>query len=71
MTAEYFNNAFLSGVPDLTKVDTQLEFAWGDGLITNEAGNFVSAHWYGKLLAPASEPFTFTLNGDEGFRLYF
>ena len=54
----------------MTKVDTQLEFAWGDGLITNEAGNFVSAHWYGKLLAPASEPFTFTLNGDEGFRLY-
>lgn len=30
----------------------------------------MSAHWYGKLLSPASEPFTFTLNGDEGFRLY-
>jgi len=26
--AEYFNNAFLSGVPILTKVDSSLEFDW-------------------------------------------
>jgi beta-glucosidase len=68
--AEYFNNAFLSGVPILTKVDNSVDFDWLDGMITSEAGDFVSAHLYGKLLAPSSEEFIFTLNGDDGFRLY-
>jgi hypothetical protein len=68
--AEYFNNAFLSGVPTLTKVDHSLDFDWSDGMITAEAGDFVSAHWYGKLKAPISEDFTFVLTGDEGFRFF-
>ena len=67
--AEYFNNAFLEGIPALTRVDSKLNFTeWHDGLITAESGDFVSAHWYGKLLAPATEDFTFILNGDDGFR---
>lgn len=70
LSAEYFNNAFLSGVPTLTKVDTVLNFDWLDGMITPEAGKFVSAHWNGKLLAPRTEDFTFLLNGDDGFRLW-
>ena len=32
--AEYFNNAFLSGVPVLTKVDNILRFDWSDKLVT-------------------------------------
>lgn len=32
--AEYFNNAFLSGVPTLTKVDNILRFDWSDKLVT-------------------------------------
>jgi hypothetical protein len=68
--AEYFNNAFLSDSPTLTKVDHKLDFNWSDGMLTPEAGDFVSVHWYGKLLAPKSEPYTFVLKGDEGFRLY-
>jgi beta-glucosidase len=70
LNAQYFNNAFLSGSPTLTKVDHQLHFEWDLGMLTPEAGDFVSAHWYGKLLAPKSEPYTFVLMGDEGFRLY-
>ena len=68
--AEYFNNAFLSGIPTLTKIDNEISFNWNYGLITPEAGNFVSAHWYGKLLAPTSEDFTFLLQGDFGFRFF-
>lgn len=68
--AEYFNNAFLSGVPTLTKVDNILSFNWSDSLVTPEAGDYVSVHWYGKLLAPYSEDFTFILQGDDGFRFY-
>jgi hypothetical protein len=39
-------------------------------MITPEAGDVVSVHWYGKLLAPTSETFTFVLSGDEGFRMF-
>jgi len=67
--AEYFNNAFLEGVPALTRVDSKLNFTeWKDGLITAQAGDYVSAHWHGKLLAPSTEDITFILNGDDGFR---
>lgn len=68
--AEYFNNAFLNGVPTLTKVDNIMNFNWSTGLITPQAGNFISIQWFGKLLAPYSEEFTFILQGDDGFRFY-
>lgn len=32
--AEYFNNAFLSGVPTLTKVDNIMNFNWSGSLVT-------------------------------------
>lgn len=69
--AEYFNNAFLDGVPTMTQVDNVFDFNWSDDLITPESGDYVSAHWYGKLLAPATEDFIFVLNGDDGFRFHF
>lgn len=69
--AEYFNNAFLNGVPALTRVDNIMDFDWSDGLLTFEAADFVSVHWYGKLLAPSTEDFTFIMKGDDGFRFYF
>ena len=32
--AEYFNNAFLDGVPALSRIDSSMDFDWGQGLIT-------------------------------------
>ena len=40
-------------------------------MVTQEAGDFVSIHWYGKLRAPLSEDFTFILSGDDSFRFWF
>jgi hypothetical protein len=69
--AEYFNNAFLSGVPSVAdKVDNVMKFDWGYDSLTPESGDFVSIHWYGKILAPTTEDFTFILSGDDGFRMY-
>jgi len=67
---EYFNNAFLDGVPTKTQVDTYLNFNWGTDLLTNEASDFVSVHWFGKIRAPYTEEYTFILSGDDGFRMY-
>jgi hypothetical protein len=69
--AEYFDNAFLDGVPSLQKVDNHMAFDWKDGLITAYSGDFVSAQWYGKILAPSTESYTFILTGDDGFKFYF
>ena len=71
LSAEYFNNAFLDGVPAMQRVDNFLDYDWGDNLITQEAGDFVSIHWYGKLKAPYTEDVTFIFSGDDGFRFYF
>jgi hypothetical protein len=67
---EYFNNAFLDGVPTQTKVDTDLNFDWGTDLLTPEAADFVSIRWYGKIRAPYTEEFTFIASGDDGIRIY-
>ena len=68
--AEYFNNGFLNGVPAWQKVENIMSFDWGSGLVSREAADFVSAHWYGKLLAPTTEDYTFILIGDDNFRMF-
>ena len=67
---EYFENIWFDGTPALTKVDSTLNFNWGTGLITSYAADFVSVRWTGKLKAPTSELYMFTVDADDGFRLY-
>lgn len=67
---EYFNNAFLDGVPAMTRIDNKIDFDWDVGLITNEAADFVSIRWYGKIRSPTTEEYTFILTGDDGIRFY-
>lgn len=69
--AEYFNNAYCHGTPAWTKVENYMSFDWQTDLVSKEAADFVSIHWYGKLLAPTTEDFTFIFRGDDGFRFYF
>lgn len=51
LSAEYFNNADVSGSPALSRIDPQIDFSWGwaspgEGI---SKGNY-SARWRGKLL---------------------
>ena len=68
--AEFFNNIQLQGTPVFGRIDSIIDFDWGVSKLTEQSGDYVSAQWFGKLKAPRSEPFTFILNGDDGFRLY-
>jgi hypothetical protein len=68
--AEYFNNAFMAGVPTQTQIDSFMAFDWADGMITPEAGDFASVQWFGKLLPPTQERYSFVLKGDQGFKLF-
>jgi hypothetical protein len=70
LKAEYWNNAFLDGVPAITREDFKVDFDWGLGLITNEVADFVSIRWSGKVRAPATEDFTFILHADDAVRMW-
>ena len=39
---EYFNNAFLDGLPTKTQVDSYLDLDWDTGMLTDEAADYVS-----------------------------
>ena len=68
--AEYFNNAFLDGIPAIARIDSEIDFDWGTGLVTNDVADFVSIRWYGKVMAPATEEFTFIIHADDSVRFY-
>lgn len=40
--AEYFNNVFMDGIPEVSRVDKTIDFNWGNGLITPDGADFVS-----------------------------
>ena len=47
----------------------QVNFDWGNGLVTPDGSSFVSVRWLGKLLPPVSETFTFYLTADDAANL--
>jgi beta-glucosidase len=71
LSAEYFNNVDLSGKPDLTRNDAQLNFHWTLYGPHESVGNsFYSARWTGYISSPKSGKIKVGLDGDDGFRLY-
>ena len=79
LRAQYYNDGGASyplanpftGTPALTRTDPTLDFVWGGGspgsLVTN---NNFSAKWSGKVKAPVTGSYTFTVRGDDGVRLF-
>lgn len=71
LTASYFNNVNLSGLPTFTRTDSQVDFPWVNGGPGSGVGpdNF-SVRWEGQVEAPASGTFYFRTNNDDGTRLW-
>ena len=68
---EYFENLYMDGTPAASGIDPRIDHDWGTGLITSSATDFVSARWYTKVRAPTTEDISFTIEADDGVRLYF
>ena len=68
---EYFENLYMDGTPAKSGIDPRIDHDWGTGLITSSATDFVSARWYTKVKAPITEDISFTVEADDGVRLYF
>ena len=71
LVGEYFTNKDLEGTPTLVRVDSQVNFEWGDGSPAAEipCDNF-SARWTGKLRAPRTGSYNIGVVCDDGVRLY-
>ncbi|MDX9848404.1 MAG: glycoside hydrolase family 3 N-terminal domain-containing protein [Tenuifilaceae bacterium] len=71
LLGEYFNNVTLSGQPELTRIDPEINFRWTlyspDSKINFD---FFSARWTGKLKSPATGRFKIGIDGNDGSRLY-
>jgi len=69
--ASYWNNRTLSGAPTVTRVDADVNFNWGVGSPAPEIAvdNF-SARWTRTLAVTQPGSYRFTLNSDDGSRLF-
>jgi len=78
LTAQFWNYAvadngdqFPTSSPDLTRIDTTIDYDWGglspDSSIDN---NRFAARWSGTLTAPESGSFTFATQSDDGVRVW-
>jgi beta-glucosidase len=68
---QFYNNMTLSGTPVLTRTDAQLNFNWNGGSpASGVAATQWSAKWTGTITAPQTGTYTFSLNSDDGSRLF-
>ncbi len=68
---EYFNNNNLQGNPTGTRIDPKIDFDFQNGPgITGVGTSNYSVRWTGELRPAETGEYTFSLGGDDGFRLY-
>lgn len=71
LSAQFYNNMALSGSPVLTRTDAQVNFNWSGASPANAVpATQWSAKWAGTFKAPTTGTYTFSLNSDDGSRLY-
>lgn len=71
-TANYYNGTAPTGTPVATRTETKIRYIWngmspGVGSLGTE--NY-SVSWKGVLCSPETATYTFTLGGDDAYRLY-
>ncbi len=68
----YFNNMNVTGAAVLVRIDSTINFNWGDPGSPDPKVNVdqFSARWVGVVEAQYSEPYVFTTNSDDGIRVW-
>ncbi len=71
MIGQYFDNMDLSGKPVLTRIDSIINFRWGEKSPAPEVPNDqFSVRWTGKIIPPETRVFSLGTRTDDGSRLY-
>lgn len=58
LRGSYYENIWFFYTPVMTRVDAEIAFDWGEGLLTSAAGDYVSVRWEGSIMASTSEEHT-------------
>ena len=70
LTAQFYNNDSLSGLPVGTEKYDNIYFKWETGPVKGLERDHYSVRWTGTLVAPATGNFEFLMTGDDGYRFY-
>ncbi len=71
LLGEYFTNQELHGEPAVRRIDSTVDFDWGDGSPAQGIGvDSFSVRWTGRIRSTESGTFEFTAATDDGVRLY-
>lgn len=70
LQAEYYNNRWLLGDPATFRIDSMIDFNWSTANITPTGKDYISARWTGFLKPAFSEQYKFTINVNDGARLW-
>ncbi|CAE8682347.1 unnamed protein product [Polarella glacialis] len=70
LNSRYFNNRWVEGLPAITRVDTTVDFNWGEGLVTADSSDYASAQFDAYLQAPKAANYTFYITADDGAKLW-
>jgi hypothetical protein len=70
VNAQYYNNRWVEGAPAITRVDTAIDFNWGEGLVTADVSDFASAQFDGYMQLPGPANYTFYVTADDGAKFW-
>ena len=71
MIGQYFDNMNLESKPVLTRIDSIINFRWGEKSPASEVPNDqFSVRWTGKIIPPETRVFSLGTRTDDGSRLY-
>ena len=70
LNAEYFDNLDLKGQPVLRRVDSNVDFAWGDRGLSQQLLKNYSVRWTGVVLPPTTGDYLIGFTGQDGFRVW-
>lgn len=70
LKAEYFANKNLEGAPAVTRVDSQIQFAWNTPPSAAVPQTNFSVRWSGKLQVPTTGRYVLALIADDGVRAF-
>ena len=60
----------MDGTPAVSRVDSNINFNWGVGLLTTTQADYISVRWSGFVKSPESGEYTISVRADDGVRIY-
>jgi len=70
LKADYFGNVDLKGAPVMSRVDADVNFAWGDRGISPQLLKNYSVRWTGVIVPPITGDYLVGFTGQDGFRMW-